>query len=326
LYQQIAFIQVCKTSKYPYKIKAMMIEPEILAVTSNIRLLSLQPPIPGYKKFIGPYLLSGEKNAVVDTGPASAIPSFLASLTKIGMAPEDIDYVVFTHIHIDHAGGAGAVARALPNAKILAHSRAHAHLINPEALWEASLEVLGDYAIKSGPIESVPEDRLIDATDQMKLDLGNDLVLEVYLTPGHAVHHLSLFDRANSVLLAGEAAGVCINGAIRMATPPPFKLEVSLSSIDKLIALKPRKLCYSHFGCYDNGLERLILYRRKLVEWYEVISSAARIEKNPYEILEVLREKDRDLDYLDKLDSDVYSREISLILNSIRGIAGVPSR
>jgi glyoxylase-like metal-dependent hydrolase (beta-lactamase superfamily II) len=300
----------------------MMVEPEILTITPNIRLLHLQPPIPGYNKFIGPYLISGEKNAVVDTGPAAAIPSLLSSLTKIGMNPEDIDYIVFTHIHIDHAGGAGGVARALPNARVLAHIRAHEHLINPIALWEASLKVLGDYAIKSGPIEPVSEDRLMDATDQMKLDLGHELTLEIYLTPGHAVHHLSLFDRANGVLLAGEAAGVCINGAIRMATPPPFKLEVTLSSIDKLIALEPRKLCYSHFGCYDNGLERLKLYRRKLVEWYEIISSAASGGKNPEEILKVLREKDRDLDYLDKLDSDVYSRELSLLVNSIRGIAG----
>jgi hypothetical protein len=124
-------------------------------------------------------------------------------------------------------------------------------------------------------------------------------------------------------LLAGEAAGVCINGAIRVATPPPFKLKVTLSSVDKLMALKPLKICYSHFGCYDNGLERLKLYRRKLVEWYEYIGSAARMGENPEEILKALREKDRDLDYLDELDRDVYSREISLLTNSIRGIAGI---
>jgi glyoxylase-like metal-dependent hydrolase (beta-lactamase superfamily II) len=300
----------------------MMIEPEILTVTPNISLLYLQPPIPGYNKFIGPYLLSAKKNAVVDSGPTAAMPSLLYALTKVGMKPEDINYIVFTHIHIDHAGSAGTAAKAMPNAKVLAHSRAHAHLVNPTALWEASLRVLGHYAIKSGPIEPVPEDRLIDATDQMKLDLGGDLVLEIYLTPGHAVHHLSLFERVNGVLLAGEAAGVCINGAIRMATPPPFKLEETLSSVDKLIALEPRKLCYSHFGCYDNGQERLIEYRRKLLQWYESINTAARMGKNPKEILKLLRDEDKDLDYLDNLDSEVYSRELSLLVNSIRGIAG----
>jgi glyoxylase-like metal-dependent hydrolase (beta-lactamase superfamily II) len=300
-----------------------MSEPEISTITPNIKLLHLRPPIPGYNEFIGPYLVSGEKNAVVDIGPRTAIPSLLSALKKTDISPEDIDYIIFTHIHIDHAGGAGTAARAMPNAKVLAHARAHEHLVNPTALWEASLKVLGDYAIKSGPIEPVPEDRIVDAVDQMKLDLGHGLILEIYITPGHAVHHLSLFDRANGVLLAGEAAGVCINGNLRMATPPPFKLEVTLSSIDRLIALEPRKICYSHFGCYDNGLERLILYRRKLIEWYEVINSAARMGKNPEKILEVLRKKDSDLGYLDNLDGDVYSREISLLINSIRGMAGL---
>ncbi len=300
-----------------------MIEPDILTVAPNIKLLHLQPPIPGYNKFIGPYLISGEKNALVDTGPSAAIPSLLYALKKIAMNPQDIAYIVFTHIHIDHAGSAGDVARELPNAIIVAHSRAHEHLINPTALWQASLKVLGDYAIKSGPIEPVPEDRIIDATDNMKLDLGNGLTLEIYLTPGHSVHHLSLFDRAGGMLLAGEAAGVCINGAMRLATPPPFKLDVTLSSIYKLIELNPVKLCYSHFGCYNNALERLELYRKKLLEWYQIINQAARIGNKPEEIFKVLRDKDKDLDYLDNLDSDVYSREFSLIINSIRGIAGI---
>jgi len=300
-----------------------MKDPEILTVAPHIKLLHLQPPIPGYNKFIGPYLISGEKNALVDTGPSAAIPSLLYALKKIDMNPQDIAYIVFTHIHIDHAGSAGDVARELPNARIVAHSRAHEHLINPITLWQASLKVLGDYAIKSGPIEPVHEDRIIDATDNMKLDMGNGLILEIYLTPGHSVHHLSLFDRAGGMLLAGEAAGVCINGAMRLATPPPFKLDVTLPSIDKLIELNPVKLCYSHFGCYNNALERLELYRKKLLEWYQIINQAARIGNKPEEIFKVLRDKDKDLDYLDNLDSDVYSREFSLIINSIRGIAGI---
>jgi glyoxylase-like metal-dependent hydrolase (beta-lactamase superfamily II) len=301
----------------------MMIEPEILTIASNIKLLHLQPPIPGYNKFIGPYLISGEKNALLDTGPSAAIPSLLYALKIIDINPEDIDYIVFTHIHIDHAGSAGGMARELPNAKIVAHSRAHEHLINPTALWQASLKVLGDYAVKSGPIEQVPEDRIIDATDHMNLDLGNGLTLEIYLTPGHSVHHLSLFDRASGMLFAGEAAGVCINGAVRLATPPPFKLDVTLSSIDKLIELNPVKVCYSHFGCYDNALERLVLHKKKICEWYEIITQAANIGSKPEEIFKMLREKDRELDYLDNLDSEVYSREHSLIINTIRGIAGI---
>lgn len=299
-----------------------MLEPEILTICPTVKLLTLQPPISGYGEFIGPYVLSAEKSAVIDIGPASALPSFLSSLSKIDIKVADIGYIIFTHIHIDHAGSAGGAARALSNAKVLVHPRAREHLINPEALWEASLKVLGDYAVKSGPIEPVPEDRIIEAGDGMKLELGRDLNLEIYFTPGHAVHHLCVFYPAAGLLFSGEAAGVCINGAVRLATPPPFKLEVTLSSIDKLIKLNPRKLCYSHFGCYENGVERLKLYRKKVVEWYEVVNSAARTGKNLEEILRMLRENDKDLDYLDALDGDVYARELSLIFNSIRGLAG----
>jgi glyoxylase-like metal-dependent hydrolase (beta-lactamase superfamily II) len=299
-----------------------MVEPQVFTVARNVRLLRLKPPIPGYNDFIGPYLISGERIAVIDIGPAAALPSFLSALGKLGKSPDDVDYIIFTHIHIDHAGSAGGAARALPRAMILAHSRAHEHLVNPQELWAASLNVLGDYAVKSGPIESVPEDRIIDAEDGMKLNLGPNLSLEIYLTPGHAVHHLSLFYGNERLLFAGEAAGVCINGAVRLATPPPFKLEVTLSSIDKLMKLKPNKICYSHFGCYDNAIDRLKLYRNKVATWYQVVNSAAEKSKNLEEILKALREEDAELNYLDKLDKKVYSREVSLIYNTIRGLAG----
>jgi len=294
---------------------------EIHAITPTLRLLNLQPPIPGYKKFIGAYLFSGEKNAIIDVGPTAAIPNLLSALTKAGTSPKEIDYIVLTHIHIDHAGGVGTAIKELSNAKVLAHSRARSHLIDPTMLWKGSLKTLGDLALKYGPIEAVPEDRIVVATDQMKLDLGHGLALEIHLTPGHAAHHLSIFDRASGVLIAGEAAGVCIDGMVRLATPPPFKLEETLSSIDKLIALEPQRLCYGHSGCYANALERLKLYREKLLAWYETINSASKAGKKPEDILLLLREEDSSLAYLDGLDRDEYNREFALLINTIKGLA-----
>lgn len=294
---------------------------EIHSITPILSLLSLQPPIPGYKRFIGAYLFSGEKNAIIDVGPTAAIPNLLSALTEAGISPKEIDYIVLTHIHIDHAGGVGTAIKELSNAKVLAHSRARSHLLDPTMLWKGSLKTLGDLALKYGPIEAVPEDRIVVATDQMKLDLGHGLALEIHLTPGHAAHHLSIFDRASGVLIAGEAAGVCIDGMVRLATPPPFRLQETLSSIDKLIALEPQRLCYGHFGCYDNGLERLKLYREKLLAWYETVNSAAKAGKNPEDILLLLREEDESLSYLDGLDRDEYNREFALLINTIKGLA-----
>ena len=209
----------------------------------------------------------------------------------------------------------------MPRAKVLAHSQALRHLVDPTKLREASLKTLGDLALQYGRIEPVAEDRIAAATDLSTIDLGRAQVLEVHLTPGHAAHHLSLFDRANGILIAGEAAGVCVNGAVRMATPPPFKLEETLSSIDRLIALEPRTICYGHFGCYGDAPGRLRLARSKLLAWHEIVGSAVREGKTPEEILALLRSKDRDLDYLDALSTDAYRREHDLLINCINGLS-----
>ncbi|MGD0354828.1 MAG: MBL fold metallo-hydrolase [Dehalococcoidia bacterium] len=289
-------------------------------ISPNLKLLDLQPPIPGYGKFISGYLVIGRKRAVIDPGPAIAIDGLLKALAEAGTKPQEIDYIVLTHIHIDHAGGIGKAVGAMPNAMVVVHERALPHLVNPEKLWAASLRTLGDLAIKYGEIEPVPAARIVAAQDNMKLDLGG-IELEVYFTPGHAIHHLSLFDRAHGILLAGEAAGVCTDGKVRPATPPPFKLEEMLASVDKLIGLKPIKLCYGHFGCYDNGLARLEQYRKKLLTWQQIVIDETGLGKSAEVILSVLRERDRDLSYLDKLGEDEYQREMVLLLNSIRGMA-----
>jgi glyoxylase-like metal-dependent hydrolase (beta-lactamase superfamily II) len=244
----------------------------------------------------------------------------LSALAELNTGPDEIDYIILTHIHIDHAGGVGTAIREMPKAKVLAHSQALRHLVDPTKLWEASLKTLGDLALQYGRIEPVPEDRVAVATDLMSIDLGRGLVLEMHLTPGHASHHLSLFDRKNGILIAGEAAGVCVNGAIRMVTPPPFKLEETLSSVDRLISLEPKTLCYGHFGCYGNAVERLRLARSKLLTWYETVGSAAGQGRTAEEILVLLKEKDRDLDYLDSLGQDAYRREHDLLINSINGL------
>ena len=295
---------------------------EIYTITPNLRLLNLQPPIPGYGKFIGDYLFCGEINAIVDVGPKAAIPNLLRALTELEISPSEIDYILLTHIHIDHAGGVGTALRDMSQAKVLAHSRAVPHLVDPTALWQNSLKTLGELALKYDEIEPVPEHRIIAATDQMRLDLGHGLTLEIYLTPGHATHHLSIFDRLSGVLIAGEAAGVCIEGNVRPTTPPPFKLEETLASIDRLISLKPQKLCYGHFGCYDGGEERLKAYRQKLIDWRKAVGAAAKAGKSPENILTLLREKDNSLSYLDRLDKDEYAREFALLINTIKGLAG----
>jgi len=181
---------------------------EIYTITPTLERLDLRTPIPGYERFIGAYMFCGEKTAIIDIGPKAAIPNLMSALARLSIGPEANDYIVLTHIHMDHAGGVGAAIKEMSRAKVVAHGRARPHLVDPTALWQASKKALGDLAYKYGEIEPVSEDRIIVAEDCMELDLGRGLVLEIYHTTGHASHHMSIFDRSCGVLIAGEAAGV----------------------------------------------------------------------------------------------------------------------
>ncbi len=292
---------------------------DVFQISPSIRLIDLDP-FAGYRRFIGGYLICGdEKKAVVETGPTAAVPNLLTALDDLGVARDEIDYIFLTHIHIDHGGGIGTAARAMPNARVVVHERGRRHLVDPTRLWQASVATLGEMAHRYGEIEAVPEERIIDASDEMQFDLGG-VVLETLLTPGHAPHHLSIYCRPDDVLLAGEAAGCLCDGKPRPATPPPFRLDVSLASLDRLIALAPGKLCFGHFGCHDDAVTRMKTARQQLVTWYETINAAAAAGKEPAEILARLREVDSALDFLDGLDEATFEREHSLLFNTIRGM------
>jgi len=293
---------------------------ETRAVTPNLSFIRLKTPLTGVADFFCAYLFSGERKAIIDLGPKSAVPGLLATLAGLGLSAEEIDYLILTHIHVDHGGGVGTALKEMSRAKVVAHSRARPHLIDPTRLWQASLQTLEELALKYGDIEPVPEDRIIVARDRMKLDLGPGLELEIYLTPGHASHHLSLFERASGVLIAGEAAGVCVNGGLRPGAPPPFDFKQALASIERLIELKPRVICYGHFGGYDNAVARLEHFREQLLFWHETINSLARAGRKPEEILAVLRNRDRNLDYLDRLNRDEYRQEHLFLINTIEGL------
>ncbi|MDP2920693.1 MAG: MBL fold metallo-hydrolase [Dehalococcoidia bacterium] len=292
----------------------------ITDITPTVKLLNSQPDIPGYRDFIGTYLVLGEKKALVDIGPKMAVNGVLKALRDAGIKPDEIDYVILTHIHIDHGGGTGLALKSLRNAKVLAHARGKSHLVEPSALWKASLDTLGDVARRYGDIEPVPVERIITAEDGMKLDLGKGVILQVVLTPGHSAHHLSVFEPGYRVLLAGDAAGIYSNGALRLTTPPPFRLEDYLASIDKLIALNPKWLGYAHFGCYPDAVARLRAAKEKALLWARIAQAGAKAGKSAEQVAQEVREKDPDLSYLKTLNEEEYARDFPLLVTSVYGM------
>jgi glyoxylase-like metal-dependent hydrolase (beta-lactamase superfamily II) len=226
----------------------------------------------GMKHFIASYVLKGRRVAMVETGPASSVPNLLVGLKKLRIEPEEVAYVAVSHVHLDHAGGAGTLLKYLPNAKVIVHPRGASHLADPRKLWEQSRLVLGRITELYGEPEPVPEERIISASDGMIFDLGRGVELKVVETLGHASHHQSYHERLSEGVFPGDAAGIYLSevNEIVPTTPSPFRLDVALDSLNRLIGLKPKALYYSHFGKAADGIEKLNTHIRQLGLWAKI--------------------------------------------------------
>jgi len=227
----------------------------------------------GIRNFIASYILKRKHVAIVETGPTSSVGNVLFGLRELDVKPEDVAYVAVSHIHLDHGGGVGALLKYLPKAKVIVHPRGAPHLADPEKLWQQSREVLGSIAEMYGKPEPVPEERIIAATDDMTLDVGNNVKLKVVETLGHASHHLSYYEPLSEGIFPGDAAGIYLNAidVIVPTTPSPFRLDIALASLDKLNSLKPKALYYSHFGKASSAVENLQTYAQQLKLWAKIV-------------------------------------------------------
>jgi glyoxylase-like metal-dependent hydrolase (beta-lactamase superfamily II) len=244
-------------------------------LNKHLYLIDLEPV--GIESFIGSYVLKGsDSTAIVETGPTVSIPNLLSGLKKIHIKNEDVGYVAVSHIHIDHAGGAGTLLQHLPNAKLLVHAKGAPHMINPERLWEASKLVLGEVALIYQEIQPVPANRIITPLDGTVIELGRGVQFKVLETLGHASHHLAYFENRSMGIFQGDAAGIYIPQlrATIPTTPAPFHLETTLASLQKIAGMKPKWLFYTHFGPVANAINHLEVYAKQLRLWESTISEA----------------------------------------------------
>ena len=293
---------------------------EIQQVRDNLFLILLPTPIPGFDYFIGSWVHMANPVAVIDVGPAVTTPALLEALAAIGVRQPEM--ILLSHIHIDHAGGIGPIAAAFPKTPVVCHPKAVPHLINPERLWQGSLKTLGDTARAYGRISSVDSGQVLPSD---KLESSSIVCVD---TPGHAAHHISFM--MDKLLFAGEAGGVCLPLVdqtlyLRPATPPRFFLETSLESLDRMLALNPRQICYGHVGWRTRATQMLQAHRDQLLLWKEWIQpfrddtslsdpSAAMRACRRY-----LISKDPLLSGLAQLSAPVQVRERNFLLNSIKG-------
>jgi len=217
----------------------------------------------GYEGITAGYLIRSDRPCLVETGTAPSAPVVRDALARLGIGAEDLATVVVTHIHLDHAGGAGDIAAMFPRAQIVVHQRGARHLADPSKLMAGARLVYGDSLDRLfGVLAPVPADRIVALDETGTVDLGGGRHLDSYYSPGHAKHHVGLVDSGTGDLYTGDAAGVYVpeTGDVRPATPPPdFDLEVALATVHRFAALRPSRLLFSHYGpvtAVEETLER----------------------------------------------------------------------
>jgi glyoxylase-like metal-dependent hydrolase (beta-lactamase superfamily II) len=223
------------------------------------------------------YVVDAERPAVIDTGAAPAAEHVLDALAALGISPGEVEYVVPTHVHLDHAGAAGALARECENATVLVHERGREFLIDEarlEHLLGSARRALGEMAEGYGEPDLVPPDRCEAIADGDRIDLG-DRELAVVDAPGHAPHQVALHDDRTGALFAGDAAGMALFGEVYPSTPPPdFDPDTSLETLERLLDRAPEVVCFGHFGARTDATAALAECREVLPGWVDAVEAA----------------------------------------------------
>lgn len=222
-------------------------------------------------------LESGGHHAILDPGPASTLESLRALLQSRGLSVSDLEAILLTHIHLDHAGASGSLLRENPDLRVFVHRRGAEHLADPSKLLASAGRLWGDDLQRLfGETLPVSEQniQILDGAETVSVGARK---LEVIYTPGHASHHVTYFDEREGTAFAGDTAGIRIaNGPYIMpATPPPdIDLAVWEESFAAILDRRPSKLFVTHFGYAENPAKHIADFRERLHLWAEITEQA----------------------------------------------------
>ena len=224
-------------------------------------------------------VVENERAAFIDSGCNDSIPNVLAALQELRIPVENVDYVILTHVHLDHAGGAGAMMRAFPNARLIVHPRGARHMVDPSRLIEGSEAVYGVEAVRRlyGEILPIEATRIVEATHELSVDLAGRELLCLD-TPGHAKHHIAIVDRKSGHVFTGDIFGVSYRELdtdgrqfiILTTTPVQFDPAAMHASIDLLLSYRPEAAYLTHFGQIKNLPEKAIELHRMVDDFVAI--------------------------------------------------------
>jgi glyoxylase-like metal-dependent hydrolase (beta-lactamase superfamily II) len=217
-------------------------------------------------RFDAAYLVvESGRGAFIDCGTNFAVPRMLAALDEAGISAAEVDWLILTHVHLDHAGGAGELIARLPNAKLVVHPRGARHMIDPSVLWAGASAVYGEAVMEQtyGRLRPIAADRVIEAPDGHVVELAGR-PLRCIDTPGHARHHLTVYDERANACFTGDVFGLSYrdfdtaNGPFILPTTSPVQFDPPAlhASIERLLALQPDAMYLTHYGRVED-VERL---------------------------------------------------------------------
>ncbi|MBF0287551.1 MAG: MBL fold metallo-hydrolase [SAR324 cluster bacterium] len=232
------------------------------------------------QNFAGSHLIiEGDSAAFVDVGTSFSASLLLEGLAIKRIPRENVEYVIVTHIHLDHAGGAGELMSHLPNAKFVVHPRGARHMIDPQKLINAAIDVYGVDRVKEdyGNIIPIPKERVIEAEDGLSVDMNGRTFLFLD-TPGHAKHHVCVFDERSQGIFTGDAFGLSYReldtdrGAFILPTTSPahFAPEAMRQSVKKIMSYRPQNIFFTHFSHVTNVPHLVDDFLRRLDQFLEL--------------------------------------------------------
>jgi glyoxylase-like metal-dependent hydrolase (beta-lactamase superfamily II) len=280
----------------------------------------------GFSGITAGYLILSDRPCLVETGTSTSAPVVRDAIASLGVGPDDLATVVVTHIHLDHAGGVGDIARFFPSAQVVVHEKGARHLAEPSRLMASARMVWGDRLdTLFGELSPTEAERIVALGDTGAVDLGNGRTLSSHYSPGHAKHHVGLVDSATGDLYVGDAAGVYLpeTGDLRPATPPPdFDLKTALDSIALFEALEPQRLLFSHYGPVEAVRETLERSAEELQVWVDLTRHARSEGMDLDHAVAMVRERTKER-YSAMTADEATSEQFELLSGAPSNVAGI---
>lgn len=249
----------------------------------------------GIAERTGTYVIAEEELTLVETGPSPSVRFIKEGLSRLGYRLSDVKYLIVTHIHLDHAGGAGLLLEECPNAKLIVHAKGARHLIDPARLIAGAKMVYGDrFSALFDPIVPVPEERILVKGEGDRLQIGPECNLLFWDSPGHANHHLAIIDPVSNGIFTGDTAGIHyeqlakegIELHLPSTSPNQFDPDIMRESILRMKNERFSKAFYGHFGmtedpdaAFEQSLDWLEVFMAEAEEAYAAGESEADLAK-----------------------------------------------